>query len=950
MSDSTENTNELDSYGVWVKNSKAEEPAETMDFSDSLDLPDFEETTDFTDTDFSDMFNEDSTIPAEEPIQSMEGDSTLTSDELLNITSSEDVIIDEGTSDDNLSLDDDFSIDESLSLDSDLSLDDNISLDDGLALDDSLSLDDGLSLDDSLSLDDGLSLDDNLTLDDNVETAETTEASTDDLGLTDSDFNFEETSLDFNDSDFNLEETTDTTTEAIETETVPEVDDAFSFDDDLTLGEDTVTTEEVSEDAAPVEESFDLPADDFETFDTSDMFESTESAAVSEETIETTESFDTPAAEETEEVSFDGGEEEISLDDFMDSGFSDVSVAAGNNGFEPGKGPSAAAPAGDEEISLDDFLDGDSFASEQKEEEIVDEKPLDMDISFDESADSVETVANTSIDSDNYEMTYDEEEPEVTAEPSEEVSIDEFTTTSSGDSFDSEEIDLSDFGIDADAEETPVTQDVEGSKNKEEVVDYDLTVSSSNAASAPIVNEIKEEQNDFVSEAAPVTENVVAAPQENADTAVSSSLLQQIVADLSSLRNEINSLKSNLNDMKSKESTNFIAEDPIIEDTVETNSGFFSGDDGDDTIALSNDELNNIMNTAELNVAEPAEVQDSFEDEEPVVVEEAPFDMDVETAVSDEEVAMSEEDEAGIGADETIDMNFQNESLEEPNFEDDTIEVDEDTVTEEIFDEDLPAEIAIPKDDILVESSSNDFMDSIQNVQEVAPIEETTGFVSSEPTLVEESLSAEEVVLDDELPIDQPEDVFESVNETTEEIQLETETHDSFGDVSEFDSLDTMTSEPVIEATEEPVMADETENFSSVDSFDSVDNIENTLSYEDTIAEPTVIEEEPVIETAETSVDSDDMFSDLQDNFVTDETKSDLTESNLNYLAASPVVSSVPTESNSDANTELKKDIKSVLLYMDQLLENLPEDKIVEFAKSEEFTTYKKLFSELGLS
>ena len=35
---------------------------------------------------------------------------------------------------------------------------------------------------------------------------------------------------------------------------------------------------------------------------------------------------------------------------------------------------------------------------------------------------------------------------------------------------------------------------------------------------------------------------------------------------------------------------------------------------------------------------------------------------------------------------------------------------------------------------------------------------------------------------------------------------------------------------------------------------------------------------------------------------------------------------------------------------MDQLLENLPEEKIVEFAKSEEFTTYKKLFSELGLS
>jgi hypothetical protein len=35
---------------------------------------------------------------------------------------------------------------------------------------------------------------------------------------------------------------------------------------------------------------------------------------------------------------------------------------------------------------------------------------------------------------------------------------------------------------------------------------------------------------------------------------------------------------------------------------------------------------------------------------------------------------------------------------------------------------------------------------------------------------------------------------------------------------------------------------------------------------------------------------------------------------------------------------------------MDQLLESLPEDKIHEFANSEHFDVYKKLFDELGLS
>jgi hypothetical protein len=37
------------------------------------------------------------------------------------------------------------------------------------------------------------------------------------------------------------------------------------------------------------------------------------------------------------------------------------------------------------------------------------------------------------------------------------------------------------------------------------------------------------------------------------------------------------------------------------------------------------------------------------------------------------------------------------------------------------------------------------------------------------------------------------------------------------------------------------------------------------------------------------------------------------------------------------------------LSYMDQLLESLPEDKIEEFAKSQYFDSYKKLFKELGL-
>jgi hypothetical protein len=45
----------------------------------------------------------------------------------------------------------------------------------------------------------------------------------------------------------------------------------------------------------------------------------------------------------------------------------------------------------------------------------------------------------------------------------------------------------------------------------------------------------------------------------------------------------------------------------------------------------------------------------------------------------------------------------------------------------------------------------------------------------------------------------------------------------------------------------------------------------------------------------------------------------------------------------------LETELKRVLSYMDHLLESLPEDKIEEFAKSEYFDTYKKIFKELGL-
>ncbi|MCQ2604510.1 MAG: hypothetical protein MJ215_05655 [Spirochaetia bacterium] len=46
---------------------------------------------------------------------------------------------------------------------------------------------------------------------------------------------------------------------------------------------------------------------------------------------------------------------------------------------------------------------------------------------------------------------------------------------------------------------------------------------------------------------------------------------------------------------------------------------------------------------------------------------------------------------------------------------------------------------------------------------------------------------------------------------------------------------------------------------------------------------------------------------------------------------------------------DLKEEVRSVLAYLDQLLESLPDSKIQEFAHSRQFVTYRKLFQKLEL-
>ena len=755
---------------------------------------------------------------------------------------------------------------------------------------------------------------------------------------------------------------------------------------------------------------------------------------------------------------------EISLDEFMDEGFSDESVASGNNGFAPGEEPKPVSTETEEismddfsdgEISLDDFLDGGEFATgpapEVKvQEEIVDEKPLEMDISFDKSVENIETEDNIQTDE-----TFDEEDNDNTYEDTTTVNTEtEDTFRSTEVTGDTEDIDLSDFGIDANAEETPITQNVEESKSKDTVVDYDLCVSDERMTSAPVVEEVRDSESEEINNTnneSSETSTSATVSQPIAQTNENTELLQQIINELSGMKAEINALKSDLEQIQNQKNEAPYTEEAIIPETNDDDSsGFFDDSDGDETIALSGDELDNMLNGVEITEASDiTQTEDNTETDEDNTIE---FDTPDVNESEEPSIESSNESEA-LTENETDSTFEENSVIEETVFEEPVIE--ETSVEESIFEE-SPAEESIEENEPeITEDSSEEIIipetkdddstgffddtdgddtialsgDELDNMLNGVEITEASEEQQITDNTEEESENFQEEEIDQEPEDDIPEeidiepvstdtvedDIFGSVDDSDlfgsdddsisfedenaasdsdeileepnlDDIKIEEEDDDDLPDEisipkeNDVDSIlvessnDDFMDSVKDNTIEEPVMNDSEieENVEKVDDFDefmAVDTDEESLTESniDYLSEdaenddegdfPSVdifgsddnnetLDEENTEETPETSEPS------IEEEQIIDESEIQIEETSVseNEVNAVDDHTDNPVNENTGDNDDLKKDIKSVLLYMDQLLENLPEEKIVEFAKSDEFTTYKKLFSELGLA
>lgn len=488
--------------------------------------------------------------------------------------------------------------------------------------------------------------------------------------------------------------------------------------------------------------------------------------------------------------------------------------------------------------------------------------------------------------------------------------------------------DLSDITDENPIEEQEMTLDIQEPSVDSIEDDLSETIESSNVVPEDLVDGFDNDDLSDIDSELPdfdIIEDKSSVSENNSTLSVPSNdnngneILKKISDEISFLRNEITTLRNEFDSLKgtpkqdiiSSESINDV-ELPPKEDKEST--GFFNDDIEDETIALSGDELNNILNNADFtndetdfdldssdnldsdiptslddsitatdnaveDIDDSVDTMDSIEEPEDEKAEEVPFNPLGETTdLSDNDIdTLNEYDDSDFVDDTTSE--FANEQLTEPVL--DNLDIGTSFTEPEVSNE-----IDVPKvDDIIVESADNDFIESIDATEPSITdtlTEDRLKYLEDEPKTVAE------------VPSSIPEENDVVTDKTETDISNENDSSDDFDEEAEQN-----------EPTDK--VFDSTQWDNTIVNNDSVETVEsNDSSFEQ--PETDLQEEEP--------------------------TTSD------------PVIEK-PIDG---INTNIQTEIKSVLLYMDQLLENLPEDKIEEFARSEHFDTYKKLFTELGLT
>lgn len=709
---------------------------------------------------------------------------------------------------------------------------------------------------------------------------------------------------------------------------------------------DTLKTEETAEMTSMLEDSFepslpdieDLP--DLEMDTLSEMEQTDESPSeISEFTSELAtesmpdfENLPEPENFSVEELPKAAGSTETfeALSTFEDIDFANFEESSDNSGLEAQTDQELLEPSETEdktqkavhtgdftELSMDDFLDTDSLESDSTvaKENTEEEEPFDIDLEFNESVDLNMMSADSAMDIGTVSEAKDSD-----------LNLE---TVSDFDDF------LSDLG-----------EEAEGETTSEEPSAAEAAAETSDKASD--FNDI-EALHQELEETAPISktiqEPISSSEGFKSETSVdlSTQLLMKIAEELSSIKKELSTLKDELAVYKGSTGPIHQEQKDVGE---EKPKGFFD-DEEDEKIALTGDELDNILNTAEFteeagsvitDVEDTSLIEPSEEIPEQTAAEIPPepindsFTLDETEFLSDKEDLISEEREEEV----LHEMNISEPTEENPS-EPDESSLQIDDLGTELLEETTVEEavVDLPVDESIAELQEEGVKPITEAPEDVSYLEEelkeevlhseddaaTTNLDLSEAVIEEPDLSG--IVLE-EHPLEEPsiEDIH--IDLDTEEVLHIEDIEDKEPNLDELESI-----------SESP----ETFKPETLSSFEELEEISSPIqeeSFEEVLPEGFVVEAE-------------ESESDLATIPVEEETLEEIPEIEENL---EPVQEEIADKSQGKipVSPDLTQEIKAVLSYMDQLLESLPEEKIEEFAKSEYFETYKKLFEELGLA
>jgi len=361
--------------------------------------------------------------------------------------------------------------------------------------------------------------------------------------------------------------------------------------------------------------------------------------------------------------------------------------------------------------------------------------------------------------------------------------------------------------------------------------------------------------------------------------AASSEILARIEDELRSIRADLTQLRGELSGMRKPGPEPAVAAPPA---SGEAPSGFFDEDE-DETIALTGDELDNILNTAEITeeAAETASMEES-----PGLAE-----ISAETPLDDLQ-------ESGLDL-ETVEVPLEPSS-----------EAAAQELPAELDLEELSAETSTPKPD----AASSDGLPEIdlEGIPEIETMDK--GIESADEVGDLETLDLEEEASDVEsLEPTESKEKAELTLEQAPEIDLEglpVETHE----------LETGETAPSVEDLEIGELEAVSDEATSAEAPQKEIEIPFESEPGETLASEALALADEVVEVEEVPAEE-----------------------------AAPPSAPVAKEGAAAIPDDLKDEIRTVLKYMDHLLEALPDEKIQEFAKSDYFVMYKKLFEDLGL-